>query len=92
MDAGPPIVVYYVAAMGDWQDVAREQLRLLRDSGLGAGVRCTHVGGGLDWLRAEATAAGVQLTIVRSDPNTDHYETFATWRTWRRHCGAGCTS
>lgn len=72
-----PIVVYHVAAMGDWQDVVREQLRLIRDVGLGAEVRCTHVGGGLDWLLAEAKACDVNLVIVRSDPNTDHYETFA---------------
>jgi hypothetical protein len=71
-----PHVVYHVAAMGDWQDVVREQLCLLRDSGLDR-VRLTHVGGGRDWLLAEAARRGVDATLVRSDPNTDHYETFA---------------
>ncbi len=72
----PPLVVYHVAAMGNWEQVVREQLRLLRDVEL-TSVRATHVGGGQEWLLEEARRIGVALTLVRSDPNTDHYETFA---------------
>ena len=80
----PPIVVYHVASMGEWQRVVKEQLRLLRDCGLadslhalGESIRLTHVGPGLDWILAEADRVGVALNVIRSDPNTDHYETFA---------------
>ncbi len=75
-DIERPIVVYHVAAMGNWQDVVKEQLLLLHECGLDE-VRLTHVGCGLEWVLAEAAKAGVFVTLVRSDPNTDHYETFA---------------
>ena len=39
MTSETPIVVYHVAAMGNWQEVVREQFALLRESGLAAGVR-----------------------------------------------------
>lgn len=71
-----PVVVYHVAALGDWREVVVEQLVLLRESGLRE-VRVTHVGDGLDWLLDEAARQGVDLTVVRSDPNVSHYETFA---------------
>lgn len=74
-----PVVVYHVAALGHWRSVAAEQLRLLRESGLGIDepVRVTFVGAGREWLEAEAARAGCRVEVVRSDPNTDHYETFA---------------
>lgn len=71
-----PIVVYHVAAMGNWQEVVWEQLGLLRAVGLTA-VRVTHVGDGLDWLRAAFARSGVEMHLVRSDPDTGHCETLA---------------
>lgn len=75
-----PHVVYHAALMeeGGWgKQIVREQLRLLRDVGLAGEVRCTHVGHDLDSLLEEARRAGVNLVLVRSDPNVAHYETFA---------------
>ncbi|OWK37291.1 class I SAM-dependent methyltransferase [Fimbriiglobus ruber] len=71
-----PIVVYHAAAMGNWQDVVTDQLALLRDCGH-TEIRLSHVGHGLDWLLDRTARAGIDATLVRSDPNTDHYETFA---------------
>jgi predicted protein tyrosine phosphatase len=75
-DIERPIVVYHVAAMGNWQEVVREQLLLLRESGL-VEVRLTHVGHGLEWVLTEADQLGISVTMVRTDPNLSHYETFA---------------
>ncbi len=75
-DPEPPHVVYHVACMGNWRDVTREQFRLLAESGL-RDVRLTHVGPDLPAVLAEAARHGVRATVVRSDPNTDHYETLA---------------
>ncbi|WP_020475847.1 class I SAM-dependent methyltransferase [Zavarzinella formosa] len=72
----PPVVVYHAAAMGDWQEVVSEQLALLAESGL-SDVRLSHVGTGLDWIMEEAGQFGLRPRLIRSDPNTDHYETFA---------------
>jgi predicted protein tyrosine phosphatase len=71
-----PIVVYHVAAMGNWEEVVVEQLELLASVGL-TEVRLTHVGLGLEWLLAQGSKHGVKLEVVRSDPNISHYETFA---------------
>ncbi len=71
----PPIVVYHVAAMGDWQDVVQEQLRVLARCGL-TEIRLTHVGVGADWLMDQCRLRGISATLVRTDPNTMHYETF----------------
>ena len=71
-----PIVVYHVAAMGNWREVVVEQLRLLASCGLRE-VRLTHVGLGLDWLLSQGQELGVSLEVVRTDPNVQHYETFA---------------
>lgn len=73
-----PHVVYHVAAMGDWQDVVREQLAMFREVGLGVAeaIRVTFVGNGVEWFTAAARHAGVDVVIVRADTNTDHYETF----------------
>jgi len=80
----PPVVVYHIAAMGNWHDVIKDQFFKLRRCGLaqalrasGDTVRVTHVGHHLDVIEAEAALQDIPITIVRSDPNTDHYETFA---------------
>jgi hypothetical protein len=70
----PPIVVYHVAAMGNWQDVVAEQLSLLARVGL-SDVRITHVGGGREWLVAEAARRNVPAAIVSSHPNLRLFET-----------------
>lgn len=81
-----PHVVYHVAGMGNWHEVIREQLDILRDCGLadavrdaGEAIRVTHVGPkeSLSIFLVEAEQRGVPVTIVRTDANTDHYETFA---------------
>ena len=79
-----PIVVYHVATMGNWHEVIREQFLLLRECGLsqaladiGDAVRITHVGQHLDIVLEEAARQDIPVRIIRSDPNTDHYETFA---------------
>lgn len=79
-----PHVVYHVATMGNWPEVVAEQFLLLRTSGLAAAlaaagdvVRLTHVGDHLDAVLAEAARQDVPVTVVRSDPNVMHYETFA---------------
>jgi hypothetical protein len=75
----PIHVVYHTAGMGPewyWKQVVAEQLALLRDVGL-TDVRATHVGQGAEWVRSEAARRGIDLTLVRADPNTDHSETFA---------------
>jgi hypothetical protein len=71
-----PHVVYHIAALGNWREVVTEQLILLKESGL-TSVRATFVGVGFDWLRMEAKKHGIELTVVRSDINVVHYETFA---------------
>lgn len=71
-----PIVVYHVAAMGNWKDVIGEQLGLCKSVGLDE-ITVTFVGEGLDWFIERACEIGVTVTIARSDLNTDHYETFA---------------
>ena len=81
-DLPRPVVVYHVAAMGDWQTVVREQLVTLFDAGFGAGrdyVRVTFLGGPFDlvWFMNAAEQAGVAVVIVNTDSNTDHYETLA---------------
>lgn len=84
MNGKPPIVVYHVGAMGNWQEVVRQQMALLKDCGLaqalasnGESVRLTHVGICVDFVLSEAKRHNVPISVVRSDPNTDHYETFA---------------
>jgi hypothetical protein len=84
VDNSVPIVVYHVAAMGNWQDVLREQLTLLRVCELagelakiGDCVRVTHVGLGVEYLHAAAAEHGVPIQVVLSDPNIHHFETFA---------------
>ncbi len=81
-----PHVVYHCAAMGNWPEVVREQMLLLRESGLAAGlagcgdsVRVTHVGppDTAQAVLAEAGRQDVPATLVRTDPNVSHYETFA---------------
>ena len=77
-----PIVVYHVAAMGDWKTVVSEQLTVLFDAGFGSGrdyVRVTFLGGPFDlmWFMRAAETAGVAVVIVNTSDNTDHYETFA---------------
>lgn len=79
-----PHVVYHVATMGNWREVIREQFAMLAESGLAEAVRSvgdqiniTHVGHHLDDVLAEAGRHGVPVRVIRSDPNTDHYETFA---------------
>lgn len=77
-----PIVVYHVAAMGDWKTVVSEQLPVLADAGFGSDrdfVRVTFLGGPFDlmWFMKAAEAAGVAVVIVNMSDNTDHYETFA---------------
>jgi len=69
-------IVWHIAAMGNWQEVVREQLALLHQVQL-LNVDCTFVGTGLDWLLPECQRHGVRVGIVRSDPNLMHYETFA---------------
>lgn len=80
----PPIVVYHIAAMGNWHEVVRDQFFKLRRCGLaealratGDAVRITHVGEHLETIKEEAAMQDVPISIVRSDPNVSHYETFA---------------
>src|SRR6516165_6152250 len=80
----PPVVVYHAAAMGNWQEVVREQMLMLRECGLAAAMteaneklRITHVGTGLDWILDEAARQDVPAMCVKTDGNIDHYETFA---------------
>lgn len=81
-----PHVVYHAAGIGNWQEVVREQMLTLRESGLasalkeiGDEVRITHVGS--DYSREEivreAARHDVPIRIVRTDHNISHYETFA---------------
>jgi hypothetical protein len=78
MPGEPPIVVvYHVAGMGDWHEVCAEQLRLLRDCGLGDQVRCTYLGDDVDWLKREAAKCRVSLVMVDVDQNIHHFETRA---------------
>ena len=79
-----PHVVYHAAAMGNWREVVREHAFLLRSCGLagalaaaGDSVRVTHVGPDAAGVLAEFALQDVPVVLVRSDPNTDHYETFA---------------
>ncbi len=83
-----PHVVYHVACMGGhhWIEVVREQFELLRQCGLadalasiGDKVNITHLGNHehLKIIVREAELYGIPINIVRTDPNTDHYETFA---------------
>lgn len=88
-DKNTPHVVYHVACMGrpdDWMGIVDEQFLMLRDSGLpdalrsiGDSVGVTHVGpaGSLEVVMETASRHDVPVHVVRSDPNTDHYETFA---------------
>jgi predicted SAM-dependent methyltransferase len=62
--------------MGNWQQVAEEQLALAARVGLQL-MRVSFVGVGLDWLLSAGKRHGVALNIVRSDANVMHYETFA---------------
>ena len=82
IESDPPIVVYHVAAMGDWQNVVVEQFRILDRAGLHE-IRITHVGQGIEWLLAEAERRGIRATLVRTDPNTLHYETFGMFEVER---------
>ena len=70
----PPIVVYHVAAMGNWRDVVAEQLSMLARVGLNE-VRISHVGGGRAWLVEEAARRNIKATVFSSDPNIRLYET-----------------
>lgn len=81
-----PHVVYHIASMGNWHEIIKEQFALLRDCGLAAEltaihdtVGITHLGPWqtLDMVIAEAKKCGVPIRIVKSDQNTDHYETLA---------------
>ena len=72
-----PHVVYHVASMGNWKDVVNHQLRLLRQVGLHQDVRITYLGDELQWLEDRCRVHGVNAKVVRTDSNTDHYETFA---------------
>lgn len=84
MSLDVPITVYHVACMNNWLDVVREQFLLLRESGLAPAlaaindtVRISHVGQHLDEILTEAARQDVPVSVIRSDGNTDHYETFA---------------
>ena len=70
-----PIVVYHSAAIGNWQAVVTEQLTQCRDVGLNS-IRFTHVGGGEAWVVEEGKRLGLDMILVRADPNIIHYETF----------------
>jgi hypothetical protein len=77
-------VVYHAAGMGNYRQVVAEQMLLLREVGIadmltraGDSVRLSHVGEGLDWILAEAGRQDVPMTVIRSDPNVSHFETFA---------------
>lgn len=81
-----PHVVYHIACMGNWRQVITEQFALLRECGLadelkaiGDTVGVTHLGPRetLDSVLLTAAAFDVPVRIVKSDPNTDHYETLA---------------
>ena len=70
--------------MGNYREVVAEQMLLLREVGIadmltraGDSVRLSHVGEGLDWILAEAARQDVPMTLIRTDPNVMHYETFA---------------
>lgn len=78
----PPIVIYQVAALGDWKDVVQEQLRTLARAGLWT-IRVTHVGQGAEWLMDQCRLRGFDATLVRTDGNTDHYETFGIFEAER---------
>lgn len=69
-------VVWHVAAMGNWQEVCRDQLALAARVGFDY-MHTTFVGKGLPWLLQEAAAHGVRLIVDREDENVLHYETFA---------------
>src|SRR6185503_10571017 len=69
-------VVYHIASMGNWKEVVLDQLSLLQEVGINE-VRVTHVGYELEWIEWAFKRFGITLHIVKSDPNTDHYETFA---------------
>ena len=72
-----PIVVYHIAGMGDWKEVLDEQLQMLSQVGLTNNVRITYLGKEQDYLEDRLSLHGINATIVRSDTNTDHCETFA---------------
>lgn len=75
----PIQVVYHTAAMGDphyWRDTVTDQLQMLKDVGLTT-IRITHVGGQEQYVLAEGQRLNLDLTLVRSDPQILHYETFA---------------
>lgn len=76
-NVSPPIVVYHVAGMGDWKDVLDEQLQLLVRSGLTSNIRITYLGKEQEYLEDRLALHNIDYTIVRSDTNTDHCETFA---------------
>lgn len=73
----PPHVVYHVAGMGDWKEVVDEQLQLLQQVGLTGDIRITYLGKDLEWLENRLNLYCIDYTIIRSDENTDHCETFA---------------
>lgn len=68
--------VWHIAGMGNYRDVVEEQADLLVDSGIYR-VDVTHVGEGLDWITGQLRRRGILANLVRSDPNLQHYETFA---------------
>lgn len=79
-----PHVVYHIATMGNWKEVVVEQMCVLRNTGLSSAlasvndfVHVTMVGDGADFVHAAAASTDTPIRIVRSDPNTLHYETFA---------------
>lgn len=76
MSEQPVTVVYHVAAMGNWREVVRHQLAMLREVGI-TDVDMTYVGPPqhLDWLRQQA--APLRVNVIRHDSNLMHYETFA---------------
>lgn len=69
-------VVWHVAAMGNWQAVVKEQLRVLKESELDD-ITCTFVGKGLDWFLLQCISEGIRVYIAQANENISHYETFA---------------
>jgi hypothetical protein len=74
MDPSQLTVVYHIATMAAYAPVIEWQLAHLAQVGLHQ-VLATHVGPNLEWVRRAAAAAGVQLDVRYTDPNTDHAET-----------------
>jgi hypothetical protein len=70
------IVLWHCAILGGCFQIAEEQLAALAACGL-TSVLCTHLGPGLAQVQETAARKGIQLIVMDSDPNVDHYETRA---------------